>query len=88
LPDETKVVMNVALPLTSGAVAGTTVPPLNVTVPLGVPSNSPVTVAVNITDWVAMDGFRLEAKAVLVLARFTVCDKTDELLGEKFVSPP
>src|SRR5207245_2538226 len=48
------------------------VPSLNVTVPVGVPPVL-VTVAVNVTDWPTFEGFVLEATAVVVVARLTVC---------------
>ena len=63
-----KAVVKVALPFVNDLLASTTVPCLNVTVPVGVPPNCPATVAVNVTDCVATDGFRLDARAVVVLA--------------------
>jgi len=60
--------------LSSAFVAKVAVPSLNVTEPVGtpLPGDTADTVAVNVTDWLAVDGFRLEIRAAAVLALLTV----------------
>jgi hypothetical protein len=59
-----------------------------VTVPVGVLEPLVVTVAVNVTAEPDMEGFVLEAKVVVVVAAFTVCVNTEEVLPALFASPP
>ena len=77
-----------AEPLTRDFVATAVVPCLKVMEPVGVPPLWPLTVAVNVTCWLTIDGLGLDVNAVAVLARFSTCDKTLEPLLLKFVSPP
>jgi hypothetical protein len=59
-------VLNVATPEPFRVPVPRFVPPsIKVTVPVGVPP-VPVTVAVNVTDWPAVEGFREELRAVLL----------------------
>ena len=62
-------------------------PFLNVTLPVGVPPLE-VTVAVKVTAWPDFDGLRDEVSEVEVLALFTVCVSTAEVLPEKLALPP
>ena len=63
-------------------------PSVKVTVPVGVPAPE-VTVAVNVTDCPAVDGFTLEPSAVLVGAPVvTVWVSGPLVLPVKFASPP
>ena len=80
----------VALPLARVTAEPKLVPSiLNCTVPVGVPEpgDTGATVAVNVTDWSATDGFSDEVTVVVVLAWFTVCDTPVDVLVAKFVSP-
>jgi hypothetical protein len=68
-------VVKVAEPLPfSVPVPRSIVPSLKVTVPVGAPAPGATTftVAVKVTDWPVIDGFRDEATLVVVLALFTV----------------
>jgi hypothetical protein len=71
-------------------VASELVPSLKVTVPVGVPVPGDValTVAVIVTDWPNTEGFAEEASTVPLLALFTVCVSTVEVLVVKLPSPP
>jgi hypothetical protein len=62
-------------------------PSRNVTVPVGVPP-VPVTVAVNVTDWPAVDGLTDEASTVVLGLPLTTCVTTEDVLPAKLVSPP
>jgi len=76
LPTERLDVVNVAIPpLPSGEVPNVTLPSRKVTVPVGVPDPTGVTVAVNVTAWPDLDGFSEEAIVVVVffLLLVTVC---------------
>ncbi len=61
----------VATPAERVDVPSVAAPSRNVTVPVGTPPGD-VTVAVKVTNWPSMDGFRLDAIAVVVPAGFTV----------------
>jgi hypothetical protein len=61
-------------------------PSLNVTVPVGV-ADPPLTVAVNVTDWLMWLGFRLDATLVDVDC-WTVCVNADEVDVRLRESPP
>jgi len=63
---------------------------LNVTVPVGVPApcTATLTVAVKVTDWPKTEGLTNDAKAVALLALFTVCVNVEEVLVVKLASPP
>ena len=52
----------------------TVTPFLNVTVPVGVPLNCGVTVAVNVTDCPETEGLTAELTVVVVEALLTVCE--------------
>lgn len=69
-------------------VPSTVVLSMKVTVPLGIPPAEGVTVAVKVTDWPNVEGFREELTAVVVAALFTVCVNAGDVLPAKFVSPP
>jgi len=62
-------------------------PSIKVTVPPAVPEPAGLTVAVNVTDCPAMDGFLDDATDVLVAILFTVWFKVPEVLPAKFPSP-
>lgn len=66
-PDGKVVVANVAFPPDNVAVPRTAVPSVKVTVPIGVVV-ADVTVAVSFTDWSTVEGFREDAKTVVVVA--------------------
>lgn len=68
-------------------VARTWVPSLKVTVPAGVPENCGETVAVNVTDCPADDGFCEDTRAVVVEALLTTWLRAAELLAAYVVSP-
>ena len=61
----------------------------NWTVPVGVPAPGAVAeiVAVKVTDWPKTEGFADELTAVPVLAMFTVCVKSAEVLALKLLLP-
>src|SRR5205823_8070044 len=63
-------------------------PSLKVIVPVGVPEPGTVTVPVSVTDTPKVDGLALLVTATVVLALFTVCTTTGELLPLKLPSPP
>jgi hypothetical protein len=52
---------------------------VNCTVPVGVPALL-VTVAVNVTDWPKVEGLTEDVTAVVVVAWFTVCVRTADVL--------
>ena len=79
--------MNVALPLLSVPEPNVEDPSLNVTVPVGVPPPD-LTVAVNVTALPDFDGFREDATELVVVACFTVCVSTAEVLLAKLPLPP
>ena len=54
--------------------------------PVGVPPAVPVTVAVNVTDWLPTEGFGDELSE-MALGLSTVCVTGFELLAPKVVSP-
>jgi hypothetical protein len=64
----------------------TVVPFLKVTVPVGVPDDVEVTVAVNLTNAPNSAGFKEETNAVVV-AFSTTCVTADEVLVVKYVAP-
>jgi hypothetical protein len=69
--------LKVAFPLLIVPVPSAVLPSLNVTVPGAAEGDS---VAVNFTDVPKVDGFLDEASVTVVLALFTVCVSTDEVL--------
>jgi hypothetical protein len=78
----------VAFPIDSVEVPSKVEPSLNCTLPVGVPVPVEIeTVAVNVTDWPYADGFRLEARLVVVLAWFTFILLEPPLLVLWFASP-
>lgn len=70
----------VALPPDRVPVPSVVDPFLKVTVPVGVPPNAGVTVAVKVTDWPYCEGFFEEARVVVVLALLTVWARGAEVL--------
>src|ERR1039458_5819096 len=81
MPDAKVAVVQVACPLERGIgfrigeqLGIETVLLVKVTVPVGWrPPGTPITRAVNVTDWVCTEGFRLLAIEVVGLALCTVC---------------
>jgi hypothetical protein len=69
-------VVNFATPPLSDEVPSAVVPSKKVTVPVTVPLNCGVTLAVKVTACPKFDGFCEEAKAVVVVALLTTCFKT------------
>ena len=63
------------------------VPSINVTEPVGVPPADGCTVAVKITDWPNVAGFRFDATLVVAVACVTVCVRVPEVLPAKLPSP-
>jgi hypothetical protein len=82
-------VVNEAFPALRVAVPSVVAPSLKVAVPVGVPAPgaTALTVAVNVTDWLKVDGFAEEATVVLLLAGLTVWESVALVLAVKFVSP-
>ena len=76
---------SVACPALSVPVPMVVVPSRNATVPVGV--ELPLTVAVKVTVWPAVDGFTDEITTVLVGTPFTVCVNAAETLLAKVASP-
>jgi hypothetical protein len=62
------------------------VPFLKVTLPVGVPPTE-VTVAVKVTAAPNVEGFKDDVSAVEVVACFTVCVSTEEVLVTKLLLP-
>ena len=72
-------VLKAATPFVRATVPSTLVPFLKVTFPVGTPFEE-LTVAVNVTDWPNVEGFKLETSAVVVGTPFTLCTKMLEVL--------
>src|SRR5689334_16366082 len=82
-PAAAKVVVNVARPpAPTVTIPRTTLPSLNVTVPVGVPDPGATgaTVAVKVTAWPVTAGLSDEARAIAVAARLTVTPTAAEVL--------
>lgn len=61
---------------------------VNATVPVGpVGEVPPLTVAVKVTDWPTVEGFTLEASAVVVAALFTTWESAELVLPLFLLSP-
>jgi hypothetical protein len=58
---------------------------MNVTVPV---APVPVTIAVKVTELPYVDGLADDDMTLVVVALFTVCERTDEVDVAKFASPP
>jgi hypothetical protein len=87
VPDDSAEVVNVATPDPLRLTVPTPLPStLNVTDPVGVPDPD-VTVAVNVTDCPAFDGFGLDDSAVVVPAA-TVWVTVFDVLAAKFPLAP
>jgi hypothetical protein len=86
-PFASVVVEILATPPTNVAAPSALVPDLNVTDPVGTPEVVAVTVALNVTDCPAVDGFCDELSNVLVPVLFTTCDTAAEVLAAWPVSP-
>ena len=80
-------VAKVALPLDRLAVPSVTDPSRNVTVPVAVPLNCGVTVAVNVTAWPKRDGFTDDVTVVELEAFLTVCVIAADVLLAKLALP-
>src|SRR5271169_1373470 len=88
VPVASALVVNFATSALKVTVFRSVVPSLNVTLPMGVPLNCGVTLAVNVTDCPTFDGFSEETREVVVVALFTACFTIFDLLPPKFESPP
>jgi hypothetical protein len=77
-------VVSDALPPLSVALPSSVEPSKNRTVPAAAAGD---TVALKVTDWPTLDGLRLDVRAVVVFAWFTVCDNADEEPPANVVSP-
>jgi len=82
-------VVYVATPPLNVPVPRVVTPSLKVTVPVAVPAPgaTAATVAVKVTDWPNVLGFRLETTLVVLLALLTTCETALEVEVLKFVSP-
>src|SRR5437867_195462 len=82
LPVDSAAVVKVVCPLDSVLVPSVVAPSLKTTEPVGVPTpgETALTVAVNVTDAPNTDGLKDDARAVVVLALFTVCVTAAEVL--------
>jgi hypothetical protein len=89
-PEDNVDVVKPALALLNGELASVLPPSLKVTLPEGEPEPDAVTIAVNVTGWPAVDGFRelTTAVDVAVGAALTTWLSTADVLGEKTRSPP
>src|SRR3954447_25536507 len=89
-PAAAKLVVNVALPpVPTAAVPRTTLPSLNVTVPVGVPppGATAATVAVKVTAWPVTAGLTDDRRATAVAAGLTATDVAAESLAAKPLAP-
>ena len=87
MPTPSVDVVNVAvllspLPVASTALPSVVPPLINVTVPVGA-AYPLVTVAVNVTPWLALEGFRDEASVVVELAALITSLNTAEVEAPK-----
>src|SRR5262245_22979052 len=89
MPFFSAAVVKLALPLTSSTVPRTTLPSMNVTVPLDVPAPgaAAATVAVNVTGLPSAVVHDDASRVDLLAALFTVWLRVGELLPRKFASP-
>ena len=87
MPDVVKIWFNAATPPLRLTRPRDNVPDLKVMVPVGVPPNCAVTVAVNVVLWFATEGFTDDVSAVMVEAWLTASGTVFELHPEKFGSP-
>jgi len=71
-------------PLPIVTVPSDVVPSRNCTVPVPEAGD---TVAVNVTDWPAVEGFKDDVNVVVLAALFTVCVRTVEVLAVVLASP-
>jgi hypothetical protein len=81
--------VNVALPELKVLVPSVVLPSLKSTVPVGVPEPGAdaVTVAVNVTLWLRIEGLTEVLIAAKVDALLTVCVRADDVLPMKVASP-
>ena len=89
-PAAAKLVVNVAVPpVPTATVPRTTLPSLNVTVPVGVPAPgaTAATVAVKVTAWPVTAGLTDDPRATVVAARLTVTVAAAEVLSAKPLVP-
>jgi hypothetical protein len=86
-PTDNDALANVALPELNVAVPNVLLPSKKVTLPVGVPGAGTVTVAVNVTLWLIMEGLVDVLVVIDVGALLTVCIKTDEALPFHRASP-
>ena len=89
-PAAAKLVVNVAVPpVPTATVPRTTLPSLNVTVPVGVPppGATAATVAVKVTAWPVTAGLTDDPRATVVAARLTVTATAAEVLSAKPLVP-
>ena len=85
-PAERAAVVSVARPAARAPVPRIVAPSVKVTVPVGVPPLD-VTVAVNVTDWPAADGFASEVSVMMVGAASTRWASGLLVLPVEVVSP-
>jgi hypothetical protein len=88
LPAESVAAEIEAVPEVRLAVPNVVAESRKVTVPVGVPVNCGVTVAVKVTVWPKIDGFNELVTALELVALFTVCVIAAEVLLLKLLSPP
>src|SRR3954464_13679508 len=89
-PAAAKLVVNVAVPpVPTATVPRTTLPSLNVTVPVGVPppGATAATLAVKVTAWPVAAGLTDDSRAAGVPAGFTVTAVAAEVLAAKPLTP-
>lgn len=89
-PTASKEILNVAVPLDRAAEPSVVAPSLKVTVPAGVPAPgaTAATDAESVTVCPKTEGLGAGVTLVVVLAGFTVCVKTEEVLLLKLALPP
>src|SRR5262252_4615288 len=89
-PADAKLVVNVARPpVPTATVPRTTLPSMNVTVPVGVvaPGATAATVAVKVTAWPVTAGLTDDRRATVVAAGLTVTVAAAEVLAAKPLTP-
>jgi hypothetical protein len=88
-PTDSEGVMNTAVPNAfNGDDPRTVLPSLKVTVPAGIPPVDEITVAVKVTACPTDEGLTEDVSVVVVVACVTVCERADDELPRKLVSPP
>src|SRR2546427_613840 len=75
-------ILSTAVPFVSATEANVVAPSANVTAPVGAPAPCGITVAVNVTTWLKLDGLSEESNDVVVGAAFRA------LILSRTVTPP